>query len=777
MGREQDLRIIGKSLPLIDAYDKVTGKLKYAGDLPPLQRMHHAKILRSPYAHARITRIDTSKAEALPGVSAVITWEDGNKPATGGPACGPIWTDPSFNFRGPIISNEVCFVGDEVAAVSAVDEETAKRALDLIDVDYEELPAVFDMEEAMKPDAPQVRPWGPNALPPTVFEWGDLEQGFAEADFIVENRTTMANQQHAPLDRNACIAHWEGDAVTVWTSSQSIFWLRQSICDFFEMPRNRVRVYSTPTGGSFGLWWNNNFMFIALMLAKKAGRPVRCVLSRNEVLTTVKRRERPITYVKLGVKKDGTLTAQSHRHLLDNGAYGNKFDPYQSVADMYTTPHGRSEFIGVSTNLLTAGCMRGVGDMTLAYGIEQTIDMAAERVGMDPVEFRLKNIWRTGDICHTSQEVVFARMLFNKTPEVRLTSNGMRECIEKGAELIGWKEKWKGWGKPSAVEGTKRRGVGIACSTHISGLAFLGYNGSIVKVSGDGSITLTTGIGRMGQAGDTTQAMVVAEVLGVGLDDVNVIDGDTEVCPNTMVTYGSNGMHMVARATRAAALDARRQILDLAGRHLEANPEDLDIRDGRIFVKGTPDIGVTLKELMSTPIYEYLASPEVIGRAAQGVEFERAGKMMMANFAEVEIDTRTCQLRLVDFVAVHDSGTVVNPAVCENQVTGGMCQGLGMAYSEHLVFDEETGAILNPNFMDYKILGPMDVPDPKIHFVEVYDEDGPFGAKGIGEGVTCAVPAAVANAVYNAIGVRVNPPLNPDRIMQALKEKGLLHYK
>jgi CO/xanthine dehydrogenase Mo-binding subunit len=775
--RKEDLAVIGKSWPMIDAYEKVTGQLKYAGDLPGLQRMHYAKMLRSPYAHARITHIDTSKAEALKGVSAVITFEDGNKAIGGGPACGPIWTDPSFNFRGPILSNEPCYVGDEVAAVSAVDDEVAKEALDLIEVEYEELPAIFDMEEAIKPDAAAVRPWGPNKLPPSVFEWGNIEEGFADADLIVENRTTMADQQHAPLDRNSIMAAWEGDRLTLWTSSQSSYWLRESVCNFFEIPQNKVRVYSTPTGGSFGLWWNNNFMFIAMMLAKKAKRPVKCLLHRNEVTTTVKRRERPITDVKLGVKNDGTLVAQSHYHLLDNGAYGNKFDPYQSVADMYTTTHGRSEFVGVATNLLTAGCMRGVGDLTLAYGIEQTIDIAAEKLDMDPVDFRLKNIWKTGDICHTSQEVVFARMLFNKTPEIKLTSNGLRDCVERGAELIDWKNKWKGWGQPSSVEGTKRRGVGVGLSTHISGLAFLGYNGVIVKVTKDGSITMSTGIGRMGQAGDTTQAMVCAEVMGVSLDAIGVIDGDTETCPNTMVTYGSNGMHMVSRATRNAALDARRQVLDLAAKHLEANKDDLDIKDGHIFVKGTPDKGVGLRELMATPIYEYLAAPEVIGRSVEGVEFERAGKMMMADYCEVEIDTRTCQFKLLNFVAVHDSGTIVNPAVCENQVTGGYCQGMGMAISEHLIFDDETGAILNPNFMDYKILGPMDLPDPIIEFVDVYDEDGPFGAKGIGEGVTCAVPIAVANAVYNAIGVRVNPPITSDAIMQALKSKGMLHYQ
>lgn len=764
-----DTALVGKSLPLIDAYEKVTGKLKYAGDLPALQRMHYAKVLRSPYAHARVVHIDTRKAEALRGVSAVITHRDditGKKKT-----CSTPWVDPSFNFRGPMISQEVCYVGDEVAAVSAVDEQTAQEALGLIEVEYEELPAIFDLEESIKPGAPAVRPWGPNALDPSLFEWGDIEAGFAASDYIIENRVTIGNQQHAPLDRNSCIAAWEGERVSIWTSTQALFWIRDAVTDFFELSPNQVRVYSTPTGGSFGLWWGNNFMFLAIALARKARRPVRLTLTRNEVQTTVKRRERPLIDGKIGLKADGTLVSQSYRHLMDNGAYGNKWDPYQSVADIYTTSHGRFEFVGVATNLLPAGCMRGVGDLTLAYAMEQTMDMAAEKIGMDPVEFRLKNHWKTGDICHTSQEVLFAKLLFNREPEVALTSSGLEECIRKGAELFQWKQKWKGWGQPSAVEGHKVRGVGMAISTHISGLAFFGFNGITIKVNPDGTVVLTTGIGRMGQGGETTQAMVAAEVLGIELGDVNVVDGDSEVCGHTMVTFGSNGMHMVARATQAAAQDAKRQLLEFAARHLEANAADLDLKDRRIFVKGTPEIGIGLKELMSKPIYEYLAAPEVIGRASLGVEFDKAGKMMMCDYAEVEIDTRSAQLRIVNFVACHDSGTIVNPAVCENQVAGGYCQSVGLSTTEHLVFDEETGAILNPNFMDYKIPGPLDMPDPTIYFADVYDEDGPFGAKGIGEGVTCAVPAAISSAVYNAIGVRLNPPITPDKIMRALQSK------
>ncbi|MFT5349375.1 MAG: CO/xanthine dehydrogenase Mo-binding subunit [Gammaproteobacteria bacterium] len=766
---KEETSIIGKSLPMIDGYEKVTGRLKYAGDLPPQQRMHYVKVLRSPYAHAKVTHIDVSKAEAMPGVSAVITHKDyiGGKAKT----CGTPWVDPSFNFRGPMISEEVCFVGDEVAAVSAVDEETAKAALGLIEVEYEELPAVFGLEEAMEPDAPQVRPWGPNRLDSSLFEWGDIEKGFSESDIIIENRISMGNQQHAPLDRNACTASWQGDSLSVWTSTQALFWIRDAMTDFFELSPSKVRVYSTPTGGSFGMWWGNNFMFIAAAIARKARRPVRLILTRDEVQTTVKRRERPLIDAKIGIKKDGTMVSQSYRHILDNGAYGNKFDPYQSVADIYTTEHGRAEFIGVSTNLLTAGCMRGVGDLTLAYAMEQTVDMCAERINMDPVEFKLKNHWKTGDICHTSQEVLFAKLLFNKAPIVPLTSSGLAECITKGAEKFGWKEKWKGWGTPSSVDGTKIRGVGMGISTHISGLSFFGFNGITIKVNPDGTMALTTGIGRMGQGGDTTQAMVAAEVLGIELEDVNVIDGDTEVCGHTMVTFGSNGMHMVARATKAAAEDAKRQLLDFAAKHLEANPADLVMKDRRIFVKGSPDQGMSLKDLMSTPIYEYLSPPEVIGRASQGVEFDKAGKMMIADFAEVEIDTRTAQVKLIKMLAYHDSGTVVNPAICENQVAGGYFQSMGLCMTENMIFDEDTGAILNPNFMDYKIMGPLDLPDPDINFEEVYDEDGPFGAKGIGEGVTCAVPIAFANAVYNAIGVRFDLPITPAKILKALQDK------
>ncbi|MFC2013337.1 xanthine dehydrogenase family protein molybdopterin-binding subunit [Chloroflexota bacterium] len=749
--------VVGKSLPQIDVFEKVTGKLQYGSDIV-IAGMLHAKVLRSPYAHAKVVKIDTSKAEALPGVATVITYKDCNEKD---------WICPAFNWQGPVISQTVRHVGDEVAAVAAVDEATAEEALDLIDVEYKPLPAVFNMLEAMKPDAVQVRPDG-NMRRPNIFEWGDLEKGLKESDFVVELETHLGQQQHAPLDRNACIASWTKDKVTLWTGSQCVFWWQTAVAAYFDLPLNKARIISNPIGGTFGFWWQNNYMFVAMILSKKCGKPVRLELSREEVFSAVKRRELPISYIKVGAKNNGELTAFDIKHLFDNGAYGNKFDPYQTVADMYRVDNGRYEAIGVSTNLLTAGCMRGVGDFSLGYAVEVAFDMVAEKLGTDPVEFRLKNHFRTGDVLPTSQEYMFQKFMFNRDIPVTLSSSGLSECIKSGAEAIGWKGKWKGWGKPVAVDGVKKRGIGLAIATHISGLAFFGFNGAMVRVNSDGSVNFVTGVGRFGQGADTTQAQVVAEVLGISLDDIMVNAGDTDVCPPAMASVGSTSMHMVSRATQRAAENAKRQILELAGKRLEAAPEDLDIKDRKIFVKKELGKSIGLKELLSQPLQEHLCAPTIVGSSSEGFPYDKGGKMMMAHFADVEVDTETGKVTVLKYVAVHDSGILVNPAICENQVYGGVYAGVGLGLTENLQFDKDTGMILNPNFIDYKVIKALDMPDPEVIFEEVYDDAGAFGAKGIGEGTTCSCCPALANAVYNAIGFRIDPPMHPEQVLRAL---------
>ena len=759
--QRKNFAVLGKSVPLVDAFEKVTGQLKYAGDLS-IPGMLHAKVLRSPYSHARILSIDTSQAGALPGVWAVKTHR--NIP-------DKEWLCGYLNFFGKVMDCVVRYVGEEVAAVAAVDEPTAEKAIGLIEVEYEQLPAVFDIEEAMKPGAPEVRGGG-NAFRRLSNEWGNVEKGFEESDIIVERRSTMGFQQHCPMDRNACIASWTGDKLTVWTGTQTAFDLRDKLADYFEMPKHHVRVIQSPVGSSNGLWWAMNFHMVTALLAQHAGRPVRLELTREEVTTTTKRREHPVSYVKLGVSRDGRLVAGEYRHYFDNGAYGFKADPYQGASDLYRCEHGLYEAIGVNTNLMTAGCMRGVGDLTLQYAIEQVIDMAAEKLDMDPVQFRARNHYRSGDILKTSPETMRAPVLFRDkpVPVVTLSSVGLGECLQKGAELIGWRKKWQGWGKPVAVDGTRRRGIGVGIAQHISGVSTLGPTGAVVKVNNDGTGTLVLGPGRQGQGADTTQCQLVAEVLGVRAEDIIFAEIDTMYTPEVAATVGSPTAFIVSRVTKAAADDAREKILDIASRYLDADANELDIRDRRIFVKAQPEKGMGIAECLSRPLYETLAPPAIVGSASFGHPATEVARMTMAGFAEVEVDTETGILKIVDYAQVHDSGTIMNPKIVFNQASGGVYIGAGTAMGEDLIFDEE-GNILNQNFMDYKVVGILDLPDPKIDFVEIFEPRNPFGIKGIGEGSVCCVPSAIAMAVYNAIGVRVDPPFTAGRILDALKER------
>jgi len=752
-----ELSVVGRRLPLKDAYEKVTGELKFAVDIS-LPGMLYGKILRSPYAHAKIVRIDVTRAQLLHGVEAVITYKDLPREE---------WIERSFNYRGPVLDERVRFAGDEVAAVAAKDKFTAEEALAQIEVEYEELPHVFDLEKAMEPDAPKVSPHG-NVRQPSIYEWGNLEKGFAEADLIVEHKTKMGSQQVAPIGRNACIANWKGKKLTVWTSTQTPFQLRDELARFLKMLQNNVRVIGLPTGPSFGLWWSNNFHFITVFLAKQAGRPVKLELTQEESFATVKRRDTPVSYGKLGVKKDGSFTAIQFKHYFDNGAYGFKSNPYESVSDLWggRTPHGRFEMYGVSTNLLTCGCMRGVGDISMTFCMEQLIDKAAEELKMDPLEIRLKNHIRTGETIRSRDRPYKAFGL--AVPDIVLSSCGLDECIRKGAEAIGWKEKWKGWGKPTEVCGTRNRAVGMAVACHISGAKFLGCPSAIVRVNPDGSVNLLSGVGCMGQGAETTQAQIAAEELGVPFENITCVQGDTETCPWSPPTVGSINAHQTGMATQAAAADAKRQLCELASGELGADPADLDVKGGIIHVKGQLKKGIPITDVTSKIRPETLSPPSIIGRAWKNVPESPIAKLFMAHFVEIEVDTETGEVKIIKYVAAHDSGRIINPDICENQVSGGVLLGCGFGLVEGLIFDKETGRVLNHNFLDYKIFTALDTPDIESIFVDLIDPVGPFGVKGIGEATAAPAPTAVAQAIYNAIGVRLEVPITPEKILEAL---------
>jgi len=764
--KSKGLSIIGKSIPIKDAKEKVTGGLKYAVDFT-LPDMVYGKILRSPHPHARIKNIDYSQAETMPGVLGVITYQD---------APDLDWESCWFNYRGHILDDHVRFVGDEVAAVTAITENIAEQALNLIEVDYDVLPAVFDPKEALKPEAPQVRMEG-NVREPTITAWGDLEKGHEESDIIAESSMEFESQQYAPIGRNACIAEWAGDKVTMWTSTQTPSETRSAIATVFGMPISKVRVIALPSGCSFGIWWINNFHMMTVLLAKKVHCPVKIELTQEESFAAVKRRHLEQSEGKIGCKKDGTIVFFDVMHLIDNGGYGFKPDVGGLVSDLWgRCPHGRFAIQAVSTNLLTAGCMRGVGDVTLGAFTERLLNLAAEKINMDPLEFRLKNHIRVGEPLRKVEKLLTADQLPADlqdkwpTPGV-LSSEAIHECLIKGAEKFGWKDKYKGWKKPLAIEGSKRRAVGMATGTHCCGVEMEGNTSAIVRVHSDGSVSLCCSMGRQGQGSETTQAQIVSETLGIPIDQIEVEAGDTEVCPFNHGSIASNTAFRIGFATKEASLDAKRQILDIASRHyLKGCPEELDIKNGVVHQQDNPEKNIAVRELMSQLMPDAMAPPSIVGRPAvqmpPAITFTR---QFAAHFVEIEIDTQTGQIRLLDYLATQDSGTVLNPKVLENQVIGAAIAGAGFGLTESLVFDEQTGKIMNPNFLDYKVLRAPDFPtQPEVIFCESYEPVGPYGAKGAGEAPIAASIPAIAQAVYNAAGIWLDIPMTPEKVLRAL---------
>jgi len=569
MGMREKLSVVGKGVPVKDAASKVTGSLRYAVDMG-IHRMVFGKILRSPHPHARVKAIDTSKAEALPGVIAVLTHHD--TPRNN-------WEAAWFNYRGMVLDGVARFVGDEVAAVAAETEDIAESALELIDITWEILPHVFDMEEAAKADAPQIRAEG-NVRPPFLVEWGDITRAEAESDFVVDCDIEFRSQQYAPLGRNACIAEWDNDKVTLWTSSQTPSEVKDGVHEALDMPQNKIRVQALPCGSSFGIWWSNNFMMVTVLLAKKAGRAVKIELSNEECMATVKRRHEERSRGRMGCTRDGKLTFLDMDHMIDNGAYGFKDDiGYASLELWNGIGNARCQITGVNTNRVTAGCFRGVGDCTMSVALERMADQLAEKAGLDPIQFRTRNQISAGDEFNSMKQYAadlkqemngdplefVAPELHHKWPKLfHLSSGSSLPMLEDGAERFRWNERFKGWGIPSSTQGAKRRGVGVGTGSHTCGVETEGNSSAVVRLNPDGSAKVFVSAGRQGQGSETTQAQVAAEALGLPLDMVETELGDTDSTPWGHGSIASNTMYRAGWATREAALDARQQVLDLA---------------------------------------------------------------------------------------------------------------------------------------------------------------------------------------------------------------------
>jgi len=765
----EEYSIIGKRLPRVDAPIKVTGEAKYAADLV-MPGMLWAKIKRSPHAHARILNIDTSKAKNLQGVKAIITGKD---PEFGEYMWGGGRAGSEVGRETAIAIDKVRFGGEPVAAVAAIDEEIAEEALGLIDVEYEELPGVFDPEKAMEEGAPLVHDEAPKNISFRFpMDYGNVEQGFRESDHIREDTFKTFRVRHGFIEPHAALSYWDVYGRLVHQASKQSPWFTYAIlANFFKLPWNKVRLIQPFIGGGFG---GKNapypLDFFAPLLSKRTGKPVKIVYSQEEVFTTCWRKHTFIVNIKTGVKRDGTLMAIEAHSIADGGAYTGVGALTMFLSGAYLTlpyrlPHLKYEAIRVFTNYPTSVAMQGHGIDHTRYAADVQLDMIAEELGIDPVEIRLKNAIPNED--------------YETINGVKLRTCGIKECIERASEASGWKE-WQQ--KRRTQKGAIRQGLGIGCAPYITGArgGSRDARSCFIRIHEDGSVSLITGAQDVGQGSDTIMAQIVAEELGLTLEDVQVAHIDTLSTPIDLATAASAVTFVAGHATRNAVLDVKKQLQEFGAKMWGVRPEEVEMKGHTAFVKGDPKKKMPWRRFIRTACYGTEAM-ELLGRGYYATNLEpvdlRHGYgqhchvySFAADTAKVEVNTETGEVKVIDFVAAHDCGRPLNPLAVEGQVDQQVSHGVGMTLFEDNM--RENGRILNPTFLDYKMSRAPDLPRPKIIDVITNDPLGPYGAKEGSEAVQVASTPAIINAIHDATGVWIKElPATAEKVLKALKEK------
>ena len=751
--------VIGRSVKRTDMLEKVTGTAQYAGDLK-LPGMLFGRIKRSTIAHAVIKRIDASRALALPGVKAVLTHENVPRVLHYG---SPHPRAASVTKDQYILDTKVRYWGDGVAAVAATSEEIAEEALDLIEVEYEPLAAVFTIEDAEKPGAPQIHDNGLErnlVVPPCLFTRGDIAKGFAEADVVVEGWYAMGRPTPAYMEPNVCVAQWDGAGkLTFWTSTQSAFMVRGTLAEVLGVPLAKVRVLCDHMGGGFGAKQDiYQHELLCALLSKHTRRPVRMELTRKETFLGGRTRHAGKVWLKQGFKRDGTITARQAECIFDSGAYGSHAPGVTAVGTSALTSLFRCENVhlagrAVYTNAPIAGAFRGYGVVQTYYALDIQMDEAAEKLGMDPAELKLKTACQEGDLAPSGHPIV---------------GYGLADCIREGMRLVGWKEQRShGPGSPPH-EGKTKRGWGMGCEMHGSS-AYPGIKeqgNAFVKMNEDGSVTLLTGAAGLGTGAHTALSQIVAEELGLEFEDVSVVHGDTDVAPWDIGAFASHTTYMVGTAARMAAAEVREKLLERAAERLEVSPADLEIEGSFIGVRGVPGRGMSVRECVQ-PRPGGIPAAHFMG---SGTYMPTKSYSFGAHFVEVEVDTGTGQIDVLQVVPVHEIGKVIHPVAAAGQIEGGIQQGIGHTLTENYEIDMTTGRSLNPSFVDYKMPLSMDMPQIRTVILETApDPGGPWGAKGVGEDPIIAIGPAIANAVYDAIGVRFRHyPITPEDVLNAL---------
>jgi CO/xanthine dehydrogenase Mo-binding subunit len=761
---QEEYRAVGKPVRRIEGVGKVTGKTVYADDMQ-LSHMLHAKVLGSPHAHALIKSINANAARNHPGVEAVFTAAD----------LLPYKKNPS-NRRGLIFPDEeVLFEGQAIAAVLASDPHVAEEALALIEVEYEVLTPVVDPIEAMKEDSALVR--SPvsdvdrseerghvtidveqkeaegkptNIASQMKFDRGDVEAGFAEADCVIENtwRSAMVHQSY--IEPHSTIADYDASGeLSVWTSTQAPFYIRDELCQTLGVPENKIRVTATEVGGGFGgKIYLQELMVAALAMA--IHRPVKYVMSRHEDMLAATPAPFAQVELKTGMKRDGTLTAIKARLVYDSGAFpGAPMLPgCLLVGGYYKCANLDIQGYEVLTNKVSVGALRAPGAHNATFAIESQMDMMARELDLDPLEVRLKNAVEEGDPLPSGQ------------PYPRI---GLRECLEAIAESDVWRRRARSNENTNRPDGrASARGVGLAVGGWMGGLQ---PASAIVCLNSDGTINVTVGSADI-TGTNTTFAQITAEVLGLPLEMVNVTSGDTRTAPYAGMSAGSKTTYTVGRAVKEAAEDAKRQMLEIAAKRLEAAAEDLTMADGKISLNGADEKSLDFRRLGRITTGFGAPHAAVVGRGA--ISTRKMAPGFTAQAAEVEVDPDTGEVTLLGFAIAQDAGFAINPLSVEGQMQGGASQGLGIALSEEMLYDHQ-GRLLNGNLLDYRMPTSRDLPPIEAIIVEVPSEEGPYGARIVGEPSIVAGAAAVANAVCDAIGVRLTGvPITPERVLRAL---------
>jgi CO/xanthine dehydrogenase Mo-binding subunit len=740
----KDTKVVGRAMPRIDAYERVSGSAVFPTDVV-LPDMLYAVVLRCPHAHARVTSVDTSKAETMPGVRAIIT--DATPEAKIG------WYQSREKPLSRLFDPDCRYAGEEVAALAAETPYQAWDAARAIRVDYDVLPFVVTEEDALKPGAPSVHGGANRVGDVQVTERGNVTAGFAAADVVLEQTYRTPCEIHTTSEPHGSVARWDGSRLTVWDSTQGVFWIQSALAASLSLPIANVRVIGHYVGGGFGSKIDlSKHTVIATLLARKTARPVKLVLTREETLVAVGNRPANTMTIKAGAKKDGTLTALHLRTVGSGGAYlGDGVGGVDwQVRDLYRCPNVRTEATDVFINAGPARAFRAPGHPQCAWALEQTMDALADRLNMDPVEFRLKNVPSVSQA--TDGQPPYS-------------STGLEECLTEGAAAFGWKEARARAKDPGPI----RRGVGVAAGLWQGGGAWPPAT-VIVKLFADGSVNLNMGAADLGTGTKTVMAMVVAEELGIGLDRIQIEHADTATTQYTNPSGGSKTVPTEAPAVREAAIAVKRELLALAGEQLKLPADQLSITDGNVVSVADPAKKLAIRELGGLE-----RRGVIMGVASRGPDPE--GKVICpfaAHFAEVEVNARTGEVRLTRFLAAQDSGRVMNRLTYENQVFGGITMGTGLALTEERVLDRaRTGRMVNANWHDYKIPTALDVPaDQTCLPIDPHDTGcNSVGAKGLGEPATIPTAAAIANAVGHAIGVRLtDAPMTRRRVLEALRQ-------